>query len=223
MEVTSSTASSSAASTTAQNDTEDGVVSSDFETFLRMLTTQMENQDPLNPMESSEFAMQLATFSGVEQQVRTNDLLGALSDQFGLNGVGQYAGWVGMEARVAAPVAFDGSPVTIFPTPDEGADRAVLVVRDEAGDVVQSEEIALTGDPLTWAGVGEGGIPLDNGLYTFTVDSHAGGELISSTIAESYATVSEVRAGTDKPVLVLQGGAEVSAETVTALRDPATS
>ena len=50
-------------------------ISSDFETFLRMLTVQMQNQDPLNPIQSSDFAVQLATFSGVEQQVRTNDLL----------------------------------------------------------------------------------------------------------------------------------------------------
>lgn len=50
-------------------------LSSDFETFLKMLTTQMENQDPLNPVDSAEFAMQLATFSGVEQQIRTNDIL----------------------------------------------------------------------------------------------------------------------------------------------------
>ena len=46
-----------------------GVISSDFQTFLTMLTTQLQNQDPLNPVESSDFAVQLATFSGVEQQV----------------------------------------------------------------------------------------------------------------------------------------------------------
>ena len=42
----------------------------DFQTFLKMLTTQIKNQDPLNPMEGSDFAVQLATFSGVEQQVQ---------------------------------------------------------------------------------------------------------------------------------------------------------
>ena len=44
-------------------------LSSDFETFLRMLTTQLQNQDPLNPVDSADFAVQLATFSSVEQQV----------------------------------------------------------------------------------------------------------------------------------------------------------
>jgi flagellar basal-body rod modification protein FlgD len=54
-------------------------ISSDFNTFLRMLTVQMQNQDPLDPIDSADFAVQLATFSGVEQQVRTNELLGQLS------------------------------------------------------------------------------------------------------------------------------------------------
>jgi flagellar basal-body rod modification protein FlgD len=61
-------------------------LTSDFETFLRMLTVQMKNQDPLNPIESSDFAVQLATFSGVEQQVKTNDLLTKLADSFGGSG-----------------------------------------------------------------------------------------------------------------------------------------
>ena len=45
-------------------------VTSDFQTFIQMLTTQAENQDPLNPMDSAEYASQLASFSSVEQQVK---------------------------------------------------------------------------------------------------------------------------------------------------------
>ena len=111
-------------------------LSSDFETFLLMLTTQMENQDPLNPIESQDFAVQLATFSGVEQQVRTNDLLESLANGLGLSGMSQLAGWVGMEARVNAPAVFDVAPITLAPEPDPSSDNAVLVVRDEFGRVV---------------------------------------------------------------------------------------
>ena len=98
---TSQTASASAAS---QDRT---MINSDFQTFLTMLTTQMQNQDPLNPMESTEFATQLATFSGVEQQVRTNELLGSLQDSMALSSMGQIAGWIGMDARAEMPMAFD--------------------------------------------------------------------------------------------------------------------
>ena len=80
------------------------VISSDFDTFLKMLTTQIKNQDPTNPMDSADFAVQLATFSGVEQQVRTNDLLGDLGAQFGVMGMSQLGAWVGQEARAPGPV-----------------------------------------------------------------------------------------------------------------------
>ena len=68
--VTTSAVSGTGATNTAPTQTKSsGFSGGDFETFLKMLTTQIRNQDPLNPMEGSEFAVQLATFSGVEQQV----------------------------------------------------------------------------------------------------------------------------------------------------------
>ena len=76
-----------------------GTISADFETFLRLLTAQMQHQDPLNPMESTQFASQLAEFSGVEQAVRTNDLLLGLQDALATLGMGQLGGWIGMQAR----------------------------------------------------------------------------------------------------------------------------
>ena len=99
-------------------------LSSDFETFLLLLTTQMENQDPLNPIDSADYAVQLATFSGVEQQVRTNDLLEGLAAQMNLTGMAELAGWVGMEARASAPVQFGATPLTLYPDPATTAQEA---------------------------------------------------------------------------------------------------
>ena len=98
-------------------------ISSDFNTFLRMLTVQLENQDPLNPVDSSDYALQLATFSGVEQQVLTNDLLKALATQVGLSGMAEMASWVGRDVRAVMPAHFDGAPITVQPRPAVAADR----------------------------------------------------------------------------------------------------
>ena len=106
-----------AASISAPPPADPGAISSDFNTFLRMLTVQMKNQDPLDPIDSADYAVQLATFSGVEQQVKTNDLLAALSGQMAISGLAEMAGWVGREARAAMPGSFDGSPITISPSP----------------------------------------------------------------------------------------------------------
>ena len=72
-------------------------ITSDFETFLRMLTVQMQNQDPLNPVDSNDYATQLATFSGVEQAVLTNDLLTTLTTQLNSSGLADMAAWVGKD------------------------------------------------------------------------------------------------------------------------------
>lgn len=194
-------------------------ISSDFETFLKMLTAQIENQDPLNPIESSDYAVQLATFSSVEQQVQTNDLLRALSDQFGTSSIAQLADWVGKEARTAAPVAFDGTAVTLHPTIKTGAEHAVLVVRNSSGDEVGQSEIPTDGQPVSWAGVTSDGFPYPAGIYTFDVQSYSGEDFLGSALAETYQTVTEIRRDPQgNSVVVLGGETEVESEAVTALR-----
>uniref|UniRef100_UPI00356B0202 flagellar hook capping FlgD N-terminal domain-containing protein n=1 Tax=Actibacterium sp. TaxID=1872125 RepID=UPI00356B0202 len=156
-----------------------GVISTDFDTFLTMLTTQMKNQDPLNPMDSGDLAMQLATFSGVEQQVLTNDLLSSLGAQMGTTAMADLAGWVGMEARVLAPAQYEGQPVTVLPKPDTLADKAELVVFDKTGAEVQRITIAVSDDPYQWSGYGPTGVPLPDGQYSFAVDSYAEGSFLN--------------------------------------------
>lgn len=198
------------------------LINSDFQTFLVMLTTQMQNQDPLNPIQSSDYAAQLATFSGVEQQVKTNTLLESLSAQLGLSSMAQMASWVGMEARVTAPVMFDGAPLTLYPAPAEGAEQAVLVVLNADGQEVARQQIAVSGEPVTWAGTDATGAPLAAGSYAFRLENHVAGELTGTSAVEAYGRVDEVRAGADGAVLVLRGGANVDPADIRALRSPAT-
>lgn len=197
-----------------------GAISADFETFLRMLTTQLQNQDPLNPMESTEFAVQLATFSGVEQQVQTNQQLAALSAQFAVMGMAQLAGWVGQEARAAADVWYSGTPVELAPNPADTADQAVLVVRDAEGNLVSREEIPVGTEPYLWLGADAAGDPLPEGRYTITLESSRGGEILAEAPVEYYSPVTEARGVDGSIVLVFRGGIEVPATAITALRSP---
>ena len=195
-------------------------ISSDFETFLRMLTVQLQNQDPLNPIESSDYAVQLATFSGVEQAVRTNDLLVKLTEQMTLGGMAEMAAWVGKEARAAAPAYFDGEPITLSPNPAAIADRAQVVVRNESGAEVQRFDIPLTAEPVQWAGVMTDGTPFPEGLYSFDLINSVEAQELSRGPIEVYSTVTEVRSQDGQSILILEGGAAVASGQVTALRDP---
>jgi flagellar basal-body rod modification protein FlgD len=203
-----------------QEEASNAAISSDFETFLKMLTVQMQNQDPLNPVDSADYAIQLATFSGVEQQVQTNDLLKYLGSQMSVMGMAQIAGWVGMEARTDAPVHFDGAPITLAPKPSSTADQSFLVVRDATGTVVQTAEIPTTGDYFEWDGIDESGAPLPAGSYSFMLENFAYDEYLSSSTVESFGRITEARAEGIDTVLVMEGGAEVNADEISALREP---
>jgi len=200
-----------------------GLISSDFETFLKMLTTQMQNQDPLDPMKSEDFAVQLATFSGVEQQVRTNDLISAMTAQLNQMGMAQMSGWVGMEAR--APVAgyFDGAPITLSLDPLPAADRTELVVRNADGVEVQRLKIDAPGQNVEWAGVADDGTALPTGLYDFELQGTTNGDLVANAPVEVYTEIVEARSMDGQIVLVTRGGATVPASLISALRDPNSS
>lgn len=210
----------SAAVSSGQTSQSAAAITSDFTTFLKMLTVQMQNQDPMNPIDSADYAVQLATFSGVEQQVQTNKMLGELAGQFSLMGMAQLAGWVGQEARSTAPVAFNGTAITLQPEPDAGADAAVLVVKNADGDTVARETVPLTDQVYQWVGTDATGAPLPTGQYSLTLESTLKGEVLSTSPVPAYAKITEARRDGSNIILVLQGGVEVAASDVTALRMP---
>lgn len=202
------------------NSSKTSTSASDFDTFLRMLTVQIQNQDPLNPMESTEFAVQLATFAGVEQQIRTNQALATMSSQMAMSAVGQVAGWIGMEARVRGPVDFDGAPLTLLPSPHGFADRAVLVVTNPAGQVVAREPITPNQTSYAWRGEAADGSPLPPGRYNLQVESYLDDNLLETSLPEYYALVTEARMGASGAELVLESGLGISAAQISALRRP---
>jgi len=192
---------------------------SDYETFLTLLTVQITNQDPLSPMSSDDFAVQLATFSGVEQQTKTNDLLEKQLAQNAQGSLAQMVGWVGKEARIAAPVHFDGlAPVTLSPNPGIDADKAVLVVKNAAGTEVSRTEIPVTSADYEWQGLDSTGKPLPEGIYDLTLESYEKDKLLGKTPVEYFGTIQEIRSSTGGITALFNGGVEVSTALITALR-----
>jgi flagellar basal-body rod modification protein FlgD len=192
-------------------------LNTDFETFLKMLTTQMKNQDPLDPLDSTQFATQLATFSSVEQQVMTNDLLTNLATQMGALGVAQISGWIGRDATAIMPVEFDGSPITLTTQAARQADSAQLVVRNASGVELQRLDIPTTRQEYDWAGLSEDGTPLASGTYDISVDSFSGDQLIASDPVAVHSRIVEVRNEGGASVLVMASGQQVASTDIKAL------
>ena len=186
----------------------------DFQTFLTLLTTQMRNQDPLNPMESTQFVAQLATFTSVEQQIETNTRLDGLTAALTANDTGTLAAWLGKSVSALGQARYAGSPVTpTFDAPVPPGAR--LVVRDALGEVVSDQ--AYAGG--TWSGHLATGRELPHGTYSFELRSAqaAGDRLLERPYF--HARVQEARMSPDGPVLRLADGRSIAARDVASVRD----
>jgi len=192
----------------------------DFETFLTLLTAQMRNQDPLKPMDATAFVAQLATFSSVEQQILTNTKLESLISQVSQNATFGLSNWLGKEVGYNGKVAFFGEPVKIDTPVEQGADAAVLVVRDMEGQEV--ERISLSPDTrsIYWpVQNGVSGTP-DHGNYRTEVTSLRNGSEIGTRPASISSEVIEVRVEDGNASLVLANGVAISADKVTSVGFP---
>lgn len=210
-----------AAAAEAEAGTQSNVpVSSDFETFLVMLTAQIQNQDPLNPIDSTDYAVQLATFSSVEQQVLTNELLETMTPGGpGLGTLTELAGWIGMEARVAgrAPLSGDGVALS-FDVPPDVKDTAVEI-RNVSGDVLASLSVSPGETSVFWDGRNADGARLPDGSYDIALTgSGADGEIVTADVS-AFVRVAEVHMGPTGGELRLADGRTIQPDTVTSLRE----
>jgi flagellar basal-body rod modification protein FlgD len=190
----------------------------DFQTFLTLLTSQLRNQDPLKPLESTEFVAQLASFSAVEQQIRGNDRLDRIIEALSGGPAAGLAQWIGREVRAPVAANFQGMPVDVEVEPDSQADKAFLVVRNAFDQVVARQPVDPALANARWDGTGVGGEPQPHGAYGFALESYRGEELLSTTPGLVFAPVTEVRLVDGRAELVLESGERTPVEAVTAVR-----
>ncbi|KAA5802181.1 flagellar hook assembly protein FlgD [Alkalicaulis satelles] len=149
-----------------------GNLADNFDTFLRLLTSQLQNQDPLNPMDSQEFVTQLVQFSSVEQQIAQTRSLDALLALQGANAAMSAAGYVGRDVTVSADTAEfkDGKARWSYELP-RSTQRTDLTISDSAGRVVA----ALPGQTgsgkhdFVWDGRDAAGNAMPAGVYSLQV------------------------------------------------------
>ena len=203
---------------TADTGSKGGAPSGDFQTFLTLLTTQMQNQDPMKPMDSTEFVSQLASFSSVEQQVRSNDRLQGILDVLSGGSPAGLAEWIGRDVRVAASADYAGDPVDVALNPHEGADRGVLVVKNDFGQEVARLAVKGDAETATWDGTDSQGNHAATGRYSFALESYSGSTLLETTPGKVFSTVREVRMKDGSPMLVVGDGSEVPLSQVGGVR-----
>lgn len=159
----------------AQNNTATGSSSSianNFDQFLTLLTTQLRNQSPLDPLDTNQFTQQLVQFAGVEQQLKQNETLTALLGVSKATTGASAIGFVGqtVTADGAATQLKDGNAEWRLNASKGGT--ATITIKDAKGNVVYSGTKTLTAGDQTysWDGKTSTGSTAPEGEYSITVD-----------------------------------------------------
>jgi flagellar basal-body rod modification protein FlgD len=193
--------------------------SADFDSFLNLLTAQLRNQDPLQPLDSTQFVAQLASFSTVEQLIGANDRLDEMLANGAREGAFDYVDWIGRRVSLGDGSFFaNGEPVTFAIPGEPGADSAVATIRAADGSVVHTLPVPPGGaSALQWDGLEASGTPL-RGQMTMDVSFFSGDELAASRAAEVFRTVAGLRGTAEGAELQLADGGTARPEEVSAVR-----
>ncbi len=199
-----SAASSSSSSTTSSSAAR---IADNFDQFLQLLTTQLKNQSPLDPLDTNQFTQQLVQFASVEQQIKTNDSLASLLVANKTANVTNAMGFVG--ARVTADgttsALKDGAATWQLNAPRTG--QATITIKDKNGNEVYSTTKTLSSGDQTfsWDGKKTNGETAADGQYTIVVAAKdANGQTMTVT-SEISGTVDGVDVTGDTPVLDVGG------------------
>lgn len=174
----------------------------DFDDFLVLLTTQLQNQDPLDPADSTEFTNQLVAFAGVEQQINSNQRLESLvslalgtSFSSSLNYVGKNVSYLSSEAY------FDGqTPIEVDYAIDGTSVDTTINIVNEDGTLVHTQKITDDDpvDKFVWDGKNAFGNLLPAGTYEIRVDAldNQNEPLTSTTVVTGHVSGVETQNGT---------------------------
>jgi flagellar basal-body rod modification protein FlgD len=216
-------------SSVAQQTTQAGLsgktLASNFDTFLKLLTAQLQNQDPLEPMDSAKFTEQLVQYSSVEQGIYTNKNLETLIALQQGGGLGSAVSYIGREvAAVNSNAALTGGEANWTYTLPREAASVSLTVTDANGKTVFSGTgpTAAGSNQVAWDGRTNAGAAAPDGIYTLSVKAldSAGATLTTPiTLKGKVDSVSTLNG----EVLLSVGGVAIKLNDVTAVRDvPAT-
>lgn len=208
--------SSSPAQSTSRTD-----LAENFEMFLSLLTSQMKNQDPLNPMDSTQFVSQLVDFSSVEQQIAQNQNLESLLTLQSAMAQTSAVGFIGRVATSNTPQAAlaGGEANWTYEMPSDATTSSILV-RDESGRIVArgTGELTTGSHAFTWNGLDENGSQLPDGSYTLEINAaNSDGNAVTPAIQASARVTGVDLSGSE--VILEMGGLRVPLASILSLRE----
>jgi flagellar basal-body rod modification protein FlgD len=201
----SSAAASSAAS--ASGVVDNTMIASNFTTFLQLLTTQLKNQNPLDPLDTNQFTQQLVQFAQVEQQMKSNDQLSTLVS------LDKAAQSTTALAYVGATVVVDGSTAQLANNRASWSlnvtkpSTATVTIKDATGQTAYTGTFAVNpgNQAFTWDGHGNDGKLWPDGAYTLTATGVDANKQTVAISTEVQAVVDSADLTQTPPLLSING------------------
>ncbi len=193
-----------------------GKLAEDFSQFLTLLTIQLQNQDPLSPMDTTEFTNQLVAFAGVEQQINSNQKLDSLvALQLG-NALSSAQSYIGKEiSYVSTEFDYTGAPQTIKYSMGAEATTSKINIYDESGTIIYTADAGKTAGAheFVWDGTTKSGNKAEPGTYEFKVEALDGADkpIDVSSVVSGRVRGTEMQNG---QVFLLVGDRAVALSTV---------
>lgn len=192
--------------TTSSSSSSAAGIANNFSQFLTLLTTQLKNQNPLDPMDTNQFTQQLVQFAGVEQQLKSNDRLDSIlaaSKTASTASATSYIGKTVTTDGVSAQLQSGSATWTLDPA--RAAPKAAITISDSKGNVVATQNVALTAgsQAFTWNGKTSAGLTAPAGTYSIkvaAVDATGSNVAVDTSVS---GTVTEVDLSGDSPMLLI--------------------
>lgn len=214
-----SSSSSSAASSANSLATQQ--IAGNFQSFLTLLTTQLQNQNPLDPLDTNQFTQQLVEFAGVQQQLNTNSSLSTLVSLQQTAQSTQALTFVGKTAVVTGNSAALTNSSATWELNVPSNSNVTLSVTNSTGQTVFSNTYAATAgnnQPFTWNGQSADGTQWPDGQYTLTATATDGSCNSVGITTEVRGVVSSVDL-TQTPPLLSIGGQSYTVDQIKSISD----
>ena len=196
-------------------------IANNFDTFLQLLTTQLKNQNPLDPMDTNQFTQQLVEFSGVEQQLKTNDFLSSLVQANANTTNSNAVGYIGktVTASGVRSELVNNKAQWNFTIAD--AANVTVDIKDDNGNTVYTEQGAMQAGSgtFTWDGKDNQGNTQPAGTYSISMQAVTGEGKSINVSTETTGTVTGVDFTGSEPVLLV-GNTRLNLSGVTSVRTP---
>lgn len=189
-----------------------------YDLFLTLLTTQIQNQDPLEPLDASQYTQQLVQYSSVEQAIKSNEYLENLMAMMEAGQASSYVNYLGSQvtATGASTVLADGEATWKANSPE--AASGTVEIRNSAGAKVYEGKVDFSkgNNTFVWDGKSSSGVGLPDGSYTvsFQLTNAAGNKVTPTT--QISGTVDRVDLSSGTPYLEI-GGVSIPVSSVTSV------